>query len=409
MDNWFKSRWFVRAISLAFAIALYVFVQVEIDQYQNDSRLLPNTSADVQTVDNVPVNIRIDEENYVVSGVPEVADVTLEGTMGTLTATARQQNFDIFVDLEGLEAGTHTVDLQHTGVPEDLNVYIEPKTIEVTIEERSSEQFDVAVDLINTDQFPEGYEIGEAQVDPGQVTITSSTDVIEQIAIVKVFVDVAEATEPIDSREVPVNVYDARGNELNVRVEPENVNVSVDIDNPSKNVSVSVQTEGELPNGYELSSIDSNVDEVEIFATNDVLQDIEEVSTEAIDLAEITESGTIDVGLALPDGSSIPGTETIEVAVELEETRTFEDVSINVENLSDDQDLSFIDPENGEITLNVTGNQADVGELTADEFNVLIDAAGLEDGEHDLPVTIESPENIDVNGEFEQVTVEIIS
>ncbi|HLS09587.1 CdaR family protein [Lentibacillus sp.] len=407
MDNWFKSRWFVRAISLAFAIALYVFVQVEMDEYQNESRLLPNSGADVQTVEDVPVNIRIDDESYVVSGVPEVATVTLEGTRGTLTATAQQRNFDIYVDLEGLEAGTHTVDLQHTGIPEELKVYIEPKTIEVTIEERASEEFDVAVDFINVDQLPDGYEIGESQTDPGQVTITSSKEVIEQIAIVKVFVDVSETTEPIDSREVPVNVYDASGNELNVRVEPENVNASVDINNPSKNVPVNVETTGELPEGYSLSSMSSNTEEVEVFATNEVLQNLEQVSTETIDLADITESGTVEVGLALPDGAIVPDTDTIEVTVELEQTRTFEAVPIDVENLGAEQDVSFVQPEDQAMDLTVAGNQEDVSELAADDFTIFINAEGLEDGAHEVPVTIEGPDGIDVNGEFDQVTVEI--
>ncbi|MFD1360941.1 CdaR family protein [Lentibacillus salinarum] len=409
MDNWFKSPWFVRAISLAFAVALYVFVQVEIDQYQNDSRLLPNTSADAQTVDDVPVNIRIDEENYVVSGVPEVANVTLEGQIGTLTATAQQRNFDVYVDLENLEAGTHTVDIQHTGIPDDLKVYIEPKTIDVTIEERASKEFGVAVDYINTDELPEGFEIGASQTEPGQVTITSSKDIIEQIAIVKVFVDVTDVTESIDSREAPVNVYDARGNELNVRIEPENVNVSVDIDNPSKDVPVSVQTAGELPNGYELSAIDANVDEVEIFATNEILQGIEEVSTEEIDLADITESGTLDVELALPDGAKLADAETVEVAFELEQTRTIENVPINVENLDENQTITFVEPENEEMTITATGSQGTIDELAADEFNVSIDAGGLEDGEHDIPVTIEAPDDIDVSEAIDEAVVEISS
>ncbi|QKY71011.1 YbbR-like domain-containing protein [Lentibacillus sp. CBA3610] len=409
MDNWFKSRWFVRAISLAFAIALYVFVQVEIDQYQNDSRIFPNTGADVQTVENVPVNIRIDEENYVVSGVPEVASVTLEGTTGTITATARQQNFDIFVDLEGLGEGTHTVTLEHTDIPDDVSMYIEPKTIEVTIEERASEEFDVNVDYINAGELPDGLEIGESQSDPGQVTITSSREVIEQIAIVKVYVDMAGVTEPIDSREVPVNVYDAGGNELNVRVEPENVNVSVDINNPSKDVPVNVQISGELPDDYSLSSITPNVDEVEIFGTSDVLQGIEEVSTEEIDLANVTESGTVDVGFNPPDGANVPDPETVEVTVQLEQTRSIEGIPIDVENLDGGQDISFVEPENEEMTLTVTGAQAEVSELTADDFRAVIDAEGLEDGEHDIPITIESPENVEAEGEFEQVTAEISS
>ena len=407
MDNWFKSRWFVRGISLAFAIALYVFVQVEMDQYQNDSRLLHDSGDDAQTVEDVPVNIRIDNDSYVVSGVPEVASVTLEGTRGTLTATAQQKNFDVYVDLEGLEEGKHTVDLQHSGIPDDLNAYIEPKTIEVTIEERESEQFDVTVDPFNTDKLPDGYEIGEVQADPGQVTITSSKEVINQIAIVKVFVDVAEATESIDSREVPVKVYDANGNELSVLVEPESINASVEINNPSKTVPVSVETTGELPEGYSLSSISANADEVEVSGTNEVLQNIEEVSTEAVDLSDITESGTVDVGLDLPDGASVPDSGAIEITVELEQTRTFEAVPINVENIGNGQDISFTEPENQEMDITVTGSQEDVSELSADDFNILIDAEGLEAGEHEVPITIESPDAIEVNGEFEQAAVEI--
>src|SRR5699024_12357373 len=111
MDNWFKSRWFVRGISLAFAIALYVFVQVEMDQYQNDSRLLHDSGDDAQTVEDVPVNIRIDNDSYVVSGVPEVASVTLEGTRGTQAATEQEKDLEDDVDIEGYEGRTNRVTL----------------------------------------------------------------------------------------------------------------------------------------------------------------------------------------------------------------------------------------------------------------------------------------------------------
>ncbi len=406
MDNWFKSRWFVRGISLFFAIVLYVFVQVEMDQYQNDSRI-PDNNEGIQSVENVPINIRIDEDSYVVSGVPEFSTVSLEGPTGTMTATARQQNFDVFVDLQDLEEGTHTVELQHSGIPDELTVYIEPKTIEVTIEERASEEFDVAVDFINTKQLPQGYEVGTAEVSPQKVTITSSREVIDKIAIVKVFVDVADLEENIDNREVPVNVYDASGNELNVKVEPESVAVSAEIQNPSKTVPVTLSTTGDLPEGYSLSSISANVDEAEIFATSDVLEGIEEVSTEEIDMSEITESGTINVGLALPDGANAPELEQVEVTIELEQTRTVEDVPIDVENLGEGQEVSFVEPAEPVMNITVVGNQSNVSELTAEDFQVTVDAGGLESGEHQLPVTIEGPEISEVDGQFDQVTIEI--
>lgn len=290
MDKWFNSKWFVRAVSLALAILLYVFVYFEVNTIQSDSRIPSGSNNAIQTLNDVPVDIRIDGDQFVVSGVPEYVSVRLEGPNSVLIPTVRQRNFDVFVNLNGLEEGDHTVELQSAKVPDDLSIYIEPKTIPITIEERATEEFPVLIDYINLDQLPEGYELGEAEVNPETIMITTSKSVIEQIAMVKVFVDVAGLTEPINSREVPVNVYDAQGNGLNVRVNPERVVVSVNVDNPSKTVSVKVDTIGDLPEGYELTSITAIPDEVEVFAVSDVLNTIDELLTESIDLATITQS-----------------------------------------------------------------------------------------------------------------------
>ncbi|WP_100013035.1 YbbR-like domain-containing protein [Lentibacillus sediminis] len=409
MDNWFNSKWFVRVISLVFAVLLYVFVSVEINNTENnDDNAAPGNSDEMQTLEEVPVNIRIDSENYIVSGVPETVSVTLGGTTGILTATVIQQNFDVYVDLQGLEAGEHTVEIQHD-INNDLEVYIEPKTIEVTIEERASEEFQVTADFFNEDQMADGYELGEYQVTPETVTITSSQRVIDRIGMVKVYVNLDGVGDAINNREVPVNVYDSQGNELNVQVEPENVEVSAEVENPSKTVPVSVATTGELPEGYEVSSITSGTEEVEIFARTSILEGIEEVTTEEIDLSEVTESGTIEASLALPDGVSVPEMENIEVAIELEQTRIFENVGIEAEPPEAGQDVNFIDPETGEMDFTVTGNQAVVSELAAEDFQIAVNLDGLGAGQHQLPVTIEGPdqENLTVEEAQEQVTIEI--
>src|SRR5699024_7409381 len=159
------------------------------------------------------------------------------------------------VDLQGLGEGEHEVKLQYENISDDLKVYIEPKTVDVVIEKRSNEEFKVNVDLINEDKLPDGYEIEDVDVNPETVQIQSSESVVDQIAIVKVYVDVDGLTDPIKNREVPVNVYDSQGNELNVSLDPENVEVSAEVNNPSKKVPLSVETTGELPDGYSLDSI----------------------------------------------------------------------------------------------------------------------------------------------------------
>lgn len=405
MDNWFKSKWFVRIVSLAFAISLYIFVTVEVDDSKDDSRIFPGISQETQTLDDVPVEIKIDSDRYVVSGVPEFVSVTLEGANAVITPKIRQRNFSVFVDLEGLEEGEHTVEVDYENVPEEISVYIEPKTIDVYIEERSSESFPINVDIVNEDQLPTGYELGEPTVNPETVTITSSKNVIDQIAMVKVFVDVAGLTEPINNRELPINVYDSQGNELNVRIEPENTVLSLSVDNPNKTVPLEVTTENELPVGYKLTSIEAEMDEVQVFATSDVLAGIEQISTKPIDLSEIKESGKLKVPLNLGE-DVVSDVEEVDVAVEIEQTKEVEEVAIQIEG-AEEGNIAFLNPSSPVMRVTAIGNEKDVKGVEAEDIQVLINASGLDAGEHQVPVSISGPANINYRGEYEEVTIEV--
>src|SRR5699024_12141319 len=87
-----------------------------------------------------------------------------------------------------------------------LKVLKGPETVNGNIEKRAKKEFPLQVELINEDQVPLGYEVGEPEVDIDTVGILSSEDIIEEIAMVKAFVTVADLTESIDNREVPINV-----------------------------------------------------------------------------------------------------------------------------------------------------------------------------------------------------------
>lgn len=407
MDNWFQSKWFIRVLALAFAITLFIFVNVETNTNSSESSI-PSAGTQVQTIEDVPVEIDIDSENYVVSGVPEYATVTLEGSPSLVVPTILNRNFKVYVDLRGLEDGEHTVELQHT-ISADVRVYIEPKTINVTIEERASEEFPIDVEFLNTDQLPEGYEVSNYELDQSTVTVTTSRRVMEQIGVVKIYVDVSGLDSGIRNREVPINVYDTQGNELSVRLDRESVEISVDFVNPSKVVPVDIETTGELPEGFSLLSVSAQPEEVEVFAVSEVLENVDTVQTEAIDLAEITESGTIEVGFNLPDGVNTGEMETIEVTVQVEEARVIEEMAIEGEELEEGQDVTFIDPAEPVMDIMVTGNEAVLRELSPDDFRVIIDLSGLEAGEHSVPITIDwqETENVSVTPEYEEVTIAI--
>lgn len=407
MDNWFKSKWFVRGLSLAFAILLYVFVGIEAQNTQLDSRFIPTSSDEFQTLENVDVDIRIDSERFVVSGVPEVVTVTLQGPHSIITPVAKQLNFDVFVDVRGLEEGDHTVSIQHERIPDELDVFIEPSEVDITIEERATEELEITVEYMNMDEMPIGAELGEVTINPEVVTVTSSRSVIEQIAMAKVYVDVSGLTESISNREVPIIIYDNQGNSLNVNRDPEKASISVDVSNPSKEASIQVETVNDLPEGFTLLKTTPKITEVEVFGTSDVLEGIDQIKTEEIDLSDIKETGTIEVDLKTPDGTKLD-VETIEVEVELEQTKTLEkDFEIEVENEDADQKVTFKRKKDEKTSIKVVGNEKDVKELKEGDFRVFIDVDGLEEGEHEVPVLVEGPDTVTYTTELKKVTIQI--
>ena len=406
MDKLFQNKWAIRILALVFAICLYLFVGIEGgDSAKSDSSVIPSQSdsSEVQVLDDIPLEVKIDDD-YVVSGVPETVSVSLEGKRRILTPVVQQRNFKMYVDLQGLSEGEHTVDVEYDNIPDELEVFTEPKSIDVTIEKRAAEEFPVDVDVVNQDKLPVGYELGEPEVNPGTVSIVSSEEVINQIAMVKVFIDATDLTESIKNREVPVTVYDGQGNGLNVRIEPENVSVSMSVDRPSKKVPLNVETKGDLPEGTGMKKIETDK-EIEVFGKREVLDKVDNISTEPVDLSEIEKSGDYDVKLDLPEGI-VAEEETVPVKIELEEEKVFKDIELEFEG-AEEEDVTFEKPESGKVNITAKGSDEVMHKLEKEDVKVYLKLEDRGEGKHRVDVVTEGPEGITFKADPDKATVQI--
>lgn len=404
MDKMFQSKWAIRVISLVLALTLYFFVNIESNTKQNESRVDPGSSTETQVLEEVPLDIKIDAENYVVSGVPEMVSVTLEGKRSSLAPIVRLRNFTVEVDLTEYEEGEHTVSLEQVGLPENVIAYIEPKEIDISIEKRATKEFLVDVDFVNLDKVPIGYEIGEPELTPGAVTIVSSEANIEQIAMVKVFIDVRDIKESIRNRELPVAVYDAQGNDLNVRVEPATVTVSVPVERPSKTVPLTIKTKGELAEDMEIGSMESTT-EIEVFGKREFLNNMDEITTKELDMATIEASGTVEVELDFPEGV-IANEEVVEVDIELVQAKEFKAIPIDIEGL-DEADITMIKPTKAEMDIIAKSSDTIIKELQETDIRAFINLSDLDVGEHEVDVIVEGPDDIIFESKVEKVTIEV--
>lgn len=315
MDKWLRSVWFIRGISLVLACLLWV--TVNLDDNMDSNSLLDDNSIR-ETMNNIPLEVRFDSEEYIVSGLPQDVSVTVEGQKSTITPVVRQKNFSIFANLEGLGPGTHEVTLQHSGISNQLDVQIDPEVIEVTIEEKVSDEYPVEVDFNGEADLDETLVLGEPEVEPAEVTVTGSASVMEQIAAVRAIVDVGSVTETIEDAEAPVKVYDGEGNELNVLVDPNTVTVTVPVSKRSKAVPIELIPDEELAEGLVLDTVTSATEQVTVFGSESALEGLEVLEV-PVNLAEVTEDTTIEVELPLPEGVTSVDPETIEVAITVSE------------------------------------------------------------------------------------------
>ncbi|WP_160850090.1 CdaR family protein [Pontibacillus yanchengensis] len=409
MDKWLKSPWFIRIISLLLAILLYASVNLDDGASQSNS-ILPEGNKEVTTMNNIPLQVYMNDEKYVVEGVPQNVTVTVEGPNTVVTKTITQKNFDVFIDLQELEPGTHTVPIEHRGISNQLSVFVEPEEVEVSLEERSSKAFDVEIDFMNRDKIGDGFEIGDPTVEPEKVEITGSKSEIDKVSLVKAIVDVSEASESISKKDAPVKVYDQQGNELNVFVEPSSVKVSAPIIPPNKEVPLSIQTEGELPEGYSVNSIKANPNKVRVFGSSEQLESIKTIDNMTIDLSTIKADKTLDMDVTVPNKANKVEPSTVQVEVDIEEstTKTFENSKVNVQNLQENQTITFIEPEDQTIDLTLIGTAKELENVNQDQFEAYINVEQFVEGEFSVPIEVNGPAKVkwELSNKEAQVRIE---
>ncbi|MCM3164798.1 YbbR-like domain-containing protein [Metabacillus litoralis] len=413
MDRLMNNHWVMRIIALFLAIMLYASVNIESGSQggtQSTNPFNSSPSLDKATVTDVPVVTYFDQENLVVTGVPETVNVTLEGPTVALTKARTVKDFEIYADLNKLSIGTHRVQLKMKNLSEDLEASINPSTITVSIEEKVTKDFPVEVDFTNEDKLEEGYTPDQPIVNPNSIRVTASKEVIDRIETVQATVNLETAKETIN-QESRITIYDSDGNILPVEVEPSVVDVTVPIKSPSKTLPFKISREGELEKGLSILSIEPNPKEITVYGPLDVLEKYEFLDGIKVDLSEIQKDTTIEVDVPVPEGITKVSPEKIKIEIDIEEQqeKVFSSQKIQEVGLSEGKVFDYIDPDSGAMDLTVYGAPSVINDIKSDDIELYINLSDLADGEHEVEVQVNGPQNLTWSLQKEKVKVRISS
>ena len=297
MDKLFDSPWMLRLTALFLAAALFLYIQTE-DNRAADS----GSSNETDVITNVPLEVYYDSDSLFVTGLPETVDVKISGPKAIVLTTKLEKDYKLFVDLNSLLIGEHSVTIQQENFSEKLNVSIEPKIVNVTIEEKITEQFRIEPEM-NKSLVAEDFIVNRMSAEPTKVAITGAKSVIDNISFVKATITGEKGLKESFEQDATVKVLDRDLNKLDVRVNPDKVKVKVEINEYSREVPITLKEIGESVEGLTIEKLSSEPSRITVYGPKAAVDALEEVIVE-VSREKITESGSYDFSIPLPTGAT---------------------------------------------------------------------------------------------------------
>ncbi len=359
-----------------------------------DNRVINLISSESIVLENQPVEVEYNDEAYVVEGLPEDVDIVLMGRKMDLYLAEQLGDHKLTLDLSDYGVGTHKVSIKYNNPVNNLDYIISPSEVTVVIYPKVSEVRTLSIDVLNTDKLDQTLVVSNVLLDRDEVIIKSHEAKLAKVASVKALIDVnslnATQAGTYTLENVKLVAYDEKGTELtDIEIIPETVTATVTITSPSKVVPIQIVPIGDVAPGSAIESIESSVTQVTVYADEEILAALNYIEVE-IDVTGLNEDKTYQKVINKPNGArSISETSiTINVKMEAETSKEFENIPIVFENLGSGLKVNAQREEDTKVTVSVGGVQSLLDKLEASDIKAYVDLEGLGVGTHTVPVYV---------------------
>lgn len=387
-SNWRFEAWLSKSntllyISLAVAIILSVAVNQKLLVYSENNAIV---------LHDQPVEVKYNEEAYVVEGLPSTVEVTLIGNSSNLYWAKQSNTHKITINLNDLKPGQHKVDVIYENVLKNIDYSVNPSTVTVWIYPKVSATKSLTYDLLHIDELDKRLNVDSVTLDADQVVIKGSEEQISKVANVKALIDVnnfdTQNVGEMVIKNVPIKAYDANGNVVNVEIVPEKVNANIEISSPSKEVPIKIIPVGTVTFGKAISAIDTSVVRVTAYGSAEALADLEYIPIE-VDVSNLSSSVNKKIEIPKPSGvnSLSSNNLTVKISIASSTSRDVDKVPVNARNVG--EGLAVNITSNAFISVSVSGVESVIENLQPSDITAYVDCSDLKEGEYDLDIKVE--------------------
>ncbi|NEZ46667.1 hypothetical protein FDF74_05490 [Clostridium niameyense] len=339
--------------------------------------------------------------------------ITIRGNASDIYSVKPEQ-FNLEADLSSysLKKGLNKIPVQVKKSPKNIKIVNEDNLwTKVILDKLKSKNVKVNIKLMG--KTKEGYfpVTPKANLKTALVSGTeSSVNIVKDVVAV---CNISESSNYINKK-VLLKARDSNGNIVkNVDIEPSFAQVEVPIERV-KSVKVKLNLNGDLNNNKYIESIIPTVSEVKITGKDSIINNIEFLSTEIIDINNIkTEKEYIKAKLMLPKGVIlVDKNDSVNLKITFRKNKNAEknnqnnkpngSVEGNIITRNFVKDIDILNSPNDKdvllsktsVEIVVKGNGSDINNLNSNDIKCFVDLKNINEGESNLPVVVQLPDNI---------------
>lgn len=384
-ETWLSKSTTLLFVSLFLSIVIFIMV---------DRKIITFSSQSAEVLKEQNINVKYNEEQYVVEGLPQTVDVTLIGSKADLYIAKQSSNSGVTVDLTGLTPGTHKVNIEYEQGLSGIEYSVNPSIATVIIYKKVSDTRPLTYDLVNSEKIDSTLVVNGVKLDVDEVTIRGAEYKIDQVTTVKALIDLeqlsAKETGTQTINNIDLKAYDVKGNIVDVEFVPLKVNAEIDLVSPSKVVPLNFVSEGTLSTGKAIENYSFSQNEIKIYGDFDTLNGINAIDVN-VDVSDIKEDSSFKVEIKKPAGIKSISTNYITVTLEITDSSMEPikfDIPLTGMNVGEGLIAQPLDDENGFITVEVQGASSVLTSIDKSDIVAYVDLEGLTEGTYTKEIIV---------------------
>jgi YbbR domain-containing protein len=339
----------------------------------------------------IPIEIVGQDPGLILSGdIARQVSITLKAPR-TVWDRLNNENglIKALVDLSGLKAGNHRVEVQiqiQEGLRPIQVLNKVPSSLNLTFETLSTRTFPLELRLSGDPAI--GYQVGNPEFSQDSVSVSGPEPLVNKVKKIRMELNLSQVHETVrqalslqavDESDLPVE---------DLTLTPDKITISLPVTQLGgyRNVVIKVSVIGQVSNGFRVTNISVYPPAVTVFSNDPRLVDELPgyIETNAVNLNGARDNQDMVVSLKLPEGISIVGKQTVNVQVgvaAIEGSITLNNMRVQTIGLQPGV-VGKVSPEKVDVIL--SGPLYLLDQLSFSQVHVILDLTNLSPGTYQL-------------------------